>query len=229
MADRRRLAVAGGALLAIVGGLIWNARRPIPFYVDYAVTAPKLTSYDERGVASISPLFVEFTDGVAPLANLDKPLTNGIEISPRFAGQWMWLSDRKLQFTPASDWPIDASFTVKIARKGFLARAKLEKYDFSFKTEPFSAKMSEKQFYQDPRDPALKKVVATVTFTHSVDSVQFERRVRLEPAKDAEFLGLTPDSKRFTVVYDKLKLNAYIHSAALAMPRDGTSITFWRE
>ena len=68
-------------------------------------------------------------------------------------------------------------------------------------------------------------MVATVTFTHPVDTAQFERRVSLVPAKDAEFLGLTPDSKHFTIVYDKLKLNAYIHSAALAMPRDDTSMT----
>ena len=63
-------------------------------------------------------------------------------------------------------------------------------------------------------------MVATVTFSHPVDAAQFEQHVSLIPGKDAEFLGLTADSRRFTVLYDKLKLNAYIHSAALAMPRD---------
>ncbi len=67
--------------------------------------------------------------------------------------------------------------------------------------------------------------MATVSFSHPVDTTQFEQYVSLMPAKDAEFLGLTPDSKHFTVVYDKLKLFAYIHSAALEMPRDDTYIT----
>ena len=58
-----------------------------------------------------------------------------------------------------------------------------------------------------------------------MDTAQFEQHVSLDPAKDADFLGLTPDSKHFTVVYDKFKLFAYIHSAALGMPRDDTSIT----
>jgi hypothetical protein len=45
-------------------------------------------------------------------------------------------------------------------------------------------------------------VVATVTFSHPVDTTQFERRVSLIPAKDAEFLGVSADSRHFTVVYN---------------------------
>ena len=44
-------------------------------------------------------------------------------------------------------------------------------------------------------------------------------------AKDAAYLGLTPDSRHFTVAYDKFKLQAFVHSAALAMPRDDTPMT----
>src|SRR4029079_4494518 len=82
-----------------------------------------------------------------------------------------------------------------------------------------------RQFYQDPRDPNLKKLVATVAFSHPVDAGQFESHVSLSVARDAEYLGLTPDSRHFTVIYDKLKLAAHIHSAALAMPRDDTPMT----
>lgn len=226
LADRRRIFIAVVTLLVIAGALMWWKLRPKPHYVEFTVTAPKLTSYDEKGVASIDPLIVEFAESAAPLTNLDKRLTSGLQISPKFAGNWIWLDGKRLQFTPASDWPVDGSFQVTMARKGFLAKTvELEDYDFSFKTQPFSAQISEKQFYQDPTNPALKKVVATVSFSHPVDTAEFEQRVSLVPAADAEFLGLTPDSKHFTVVYDKLKLNAYIHSAALAMPRDDTSMT----
>ena len=226
LADRSRAVTVAVALLVIASALVWWKLRPRPHYVDLTVTAPKLTSYDEKGVPSIDPLVVEFTASAAPLANLDKRLTFGIQISPKFAGNWIWLDGKRLQFKPASDWPVDASFKVTMARKGFLAKTvELEDYDFTFKTQPFSAQITQKQFYQDPTNPALKKVVATVTFTHPVDTAEFERRVSLVPAADAQFLGLTPDSKHFTVVYDKLKLNAYVHSAALAMPRDDTSMT----
>ena len=62
-------------------------------------------------------------------------------------------------------------------------------------------------------------------FSHPVDTEQLESRVSLAVAKDAEYLGLTPDSRHFTVTYDKFKLAAFIHSAALAMPRDDTPMT----
>jgi uncharacterized protein YfaS (alpha-2-macroglobulin family) len=101
----------------------------------------------------------------------------------------------------------------------------LDDYRFAVRSLPFAATIAESQFYQDPRDPNLKKLVATVKFTHPVDAEQFEPRVSLAVAKDAEYLGLTRDSRHFTVAYDKFKLAAYIHSAALAMPRDDTPMT----
>ena len=64
-----------------------------------------------------------------------------------------------------------------------------------------------------------------MTFSHTVDTGRFESRVSLAVAKDAEYLGLTPDSRHFTVAYDKFKRAAYIHSSALAMPRDDTPMT----
>ena len=226
LADRRRLTIAAGVFIAAAGALTWYIVRPRPHYVEYTVNAPQLTTYNENGIPLIAALTVDFEVPVAPLANLNKRLTSGIEISPAFAGTWTWLDDKRLQFAPSSDWPIDASFTVKIARRGFLTRdIELEHYSFDFKTQPFSAKIAESKFYQDPQNPTQKNLVATVSFTHPVDTTQFERYVSLTPAKGADYLGLTPDSKHFTVVFDKLKLFAYIHSAALEMPRDDTSIT----
>src|SRR6185369_4389296 len=58
-----------------------------------------------------------------------------------------------------------------------------------------------------------------------VDTAQFEQRVSLALAKDAEYLGLKPDSRNYTVIYDKFKLAAHVHSSALAMPRDDTPMT----
>jgi len=226
MADRRRLLMAALVLVAAGGAITWWKLRPTPHYVEYTVTAPKLTEYDDQGNMTIDPLTVDFSEPAAPLANLDKRLTAGIGISPAFAGKWTWLNDKQLQFTPNSDWPVDGSFTVKMTRKGFLAKTvELDDYGFKFKTQPFSAKIVESQFYQDPQNPSLKNLVATIGFSHPVDAAQFETHVSLVPAKDAEFLGLTPDSRRFSVNYDKFKLYAYIRSAALGMPRDDTSIT----
>ncbi len=225
-ADAKRAAIFALVLMGAVGGLVWYKNRPVPHYVTYAITDPGLTEYSDKGIFSIKPLIVEFSESAAPLQQVDKTMAAGIGISPKMAGAWLWVSDKELRFTPKNDWPIGQAFTVSIARKGFLARGVLlEDYSFDFRSQPFSAKIAASQFYQDPRDPSLKKLVATVEFSHPVDAGQFEQRVSLALAKDAVYLGLKADSRSYTVVYDKFKLAAYIHSAALAMPRDDTPIT----
>lgn len=225
-ADAKRAAIALLVLVGVIGGSVWYKGRPVPHYVTYTVTAPGLTEYGDMGISSIKSLVVQFGESAAPLQQVEKAVAVGIDISPRIAGAWLWVSDKELEFTPKVDWPIDKAFTVSFARKGFFARGvQLEDYSFDFRSQPFTGRIAESQFYQDPRDPNLKKLVATVQFSHPVDTGQFEQRVSLAIAKDAEYLGLKPGSRSFTVAYDKFKLAAYIHSAALAMPRDDTPMT----
>ena len=225
-ADWKRPAAIAVALVALIGGYRWYRHRPKPHYVDYTITAPALTLYDEKGISYISPLKVEFAESAAPLQQVDKNVTTGVTLSPSFAGTWHWDNDKALTFIPKTDWPVDASFAIRFSRKGFFAKGVLlEDYSTGFKSQPFSAKLTQSQFYQDPVDSNLKKLVATVSFSHPVDTGQFEKRVSLLVESDAVYLGLRPDSRRYTVLYDKFKLAAHIHSAPLAMPRDSTPMT----
>ena len=224
--DVRRATFAVLVIAGAAGGWIWYKNRPVPHYVSYTITAPGLTEYNERGISSIKPLIVQFSESAAPLEQVEKPVTAGIDLAPKLPGTWLWVNDKELSFSPKDDWPIDKEFTVTFGRKGFFAReVRLEDYRFDFRSQPFAAKIAQSQFYQDPRDPNLKKLVATVQFSHPVDTSQFEERISLTLPKDAQYLGLQPSSRNYTVVYDKFKLAAYIHSAALAMPRDDTSMT----
>ena len=226
LADRRRLAALALVLLAAIGARIWYKSRPVPLYVTYKVTAPYVTSYDDKGISTIFPVMIAFSESAAPISHMDKPIVAGVSLSPKVPGEWRWVNDRTLQFKPKSDWPIDKAFTVFFDRHGFFARGVgNSKTIASISTRHFETHIVRTQFYQDPRDPNLKKLVSTITFTHPVDPSQFEQRVSLSLAKDATYLGLKPDSRTFSVIYDKFKLAAYIHSAALAMPRDDTPMT----
>jgi uncharacterized protein YfaS (alpha-2-macroglobulin family) len=215
------------ALVAAAGyGLYWYRHLPKPHYVAYAVEAPGLTTYDDTGIASIKPLVVTFEEPAAPLKQIEKEVTAGIDMSPAVAGRWVWTDDHTLQFTPKGDWPVDGRFRVRMDGDVLLARGvRLEDYRFAFASAPFTAEISQSEFYQDPKDPSLKKLVATITFSHPVDTARLESLVSLSGARDAEYLGLAPDSRHFTVAYDRLKLQAFVHSAALAVPRDDTPMT----
>jgi uncharacterized protein YfaS (alpha-2-macroglobulin family) len=225
-ADIKRLALAALIVVSATAGYVWYKNRPVPHYVTLTVTAPELTEYNDKGISTIHPLAIAFSEPAAPLDKIDKTVTAGVDISPKIAGAWTWLNDKELSFAPKNDWPVDKAFTVSFAKKKFFAPGVLlEDYSFDFRSQPFAAKIDNSQFYQDPRDPNLKKMVATLLFSHPVDTQQLEQRVSLAVAKDAAYLGLKADSRGYTVAYDKFKLAAYIHSAALAMPRDDTPMT----
>jgi uncharacterized protein YfaS (alpha-2-macroglobulin family) len=217
---RRMAALAALVLMAsIVAGIWWYEQLPKPVRLTIDVKPPGRTPIEDPN-GKPEPVWVRFSASAAPLAGVGKDVKNGITLSPPFEGVWRWDTDQTLTFTPKSDWPVDAEFTVNLAKKGFVAeQILLRQYSFTFRTAPFVAQLVGTQFYQDPVDSASKKVVATVNFSHPVDIADFIRHVVLrEEGKSGGFLGFGAENTKFTVSYDKLKLNAYIHSEALPIP-----------
>jgi hypothetical protein len=84
-ADIRRTAIIVVVLACAVGGWIWYKSLPVPHYANYTVTAPGLTEYNEKGISSIKPLRVKFNESAAPLKQVEKTVTAGIEISPTWS------------------------------------------------------------------------------------------------------------------------------------------------
>src|SRR4051812_16875630 len=73
LASRVRLAIAAAIVLTSTIAGAWYVTRPTPNYVTFEVALPGLTEYDERGVMSIKPLVVTFSESVAPLRLVQKP------------------------------------------------------------------------------------------------------------------------------------------------------------
>ncbi len=206
-------------------GIKWYQARPKPAVIQYELKSPAVTTYDENGKPQTEPLVVTFKESAAPVNLVGKPVTAGIRMQPNFAGEWAWDDDRTLSFRSKSDWPVDAAFEVVMDRKKLFApQIRLEEYAFNFRSAPFKAEIAQAEFYQDPIDPKLKKLVATVQFSHPVDDEDFKGRVSLKLGGGLSFLGLG-DSPKATVSFDKFKLKAYIHSAPLAIPTEDTSLT----
>jgi alpha-2-macroglobulin len=221
---------AGIALLAFAlvatGGTMgwhWYQAQPKPQRVSYVVTAPALTPYDEKDRPQPLPLVVEFNESAAPLKQIDQPAGDGVQLSPALAGSWVWEGDRKLVFRPKADWPIDAEFEVSLAKKKLFAESvKLEEYSFTFKTAPFAANVAESRFYQDPRDANLKKLVATLHFSHPVDPASIQKNISLKLGGGLSYLS--DKVPPYSISFDKAKLNAFIHSAPLTVPKEDSDI-----
>jgi uncharacterized protein YfaS (alpha-2-macroglobulin family) len=224
---RRTGAVFLGVCALAFGGLAawrWYQLLPKPEFVAFSIAAPARTRIEEEN-AKPDPLTVRFDRSAAPLALAGKPLPTGVTLRPGLRGTWSWLDDRVLEFRPKEDWPIDQVYSVALDKAILAPQIRLKDYDFQFSTANFSARVAAAQFYQDPVNPGLKMGVFDVQFTHPVDPAEFERRIEVRLAGQKQgVLGVGRESIPFTVVYDKLKLNASIHSASLPIPKDPTAL-----
>jgi uncharacterized protein YfaS (alpha-2-macroglobulin family) len=204
---------------ALHAGYNWYQHRPKPVEITLEVTQPERTHLEDPN-AKPFPVVVKFSGSTAPLALVGKAVPGGIDVQPTIDGVWQWTDDQTLSFQPKNDWPVDGHYHVVLARQGFAAEhVLLDRYKFDFNSAPFTASIAEAQFNQDPIDPAKKKIVATVRFSHPVDTADFEKRILLrEQGKSAGVLGFGAENTKFQVSYDKLKLAAFIHSDPLPIP-----------
>lgn len=227
-ARRRPLAIGGGALaLAALAGIatyIWYQSLPKPVEFSVSGTSPSATALAEN--ARPDSIQINFSGSAARLDQVDKVISSGIQITPPIVGEWRWEGDSRLTFTPKEDWAVDQEYIVRFDPVLFPEHVRLAQYEHRFRSAAFSASIASMEFYQDPKNPKLKKVVATVHFSHPVDSADFEKRVALRMAGDkAGFLGFGSSSYPYTVSYNKFKGEAYIHSDAVKIPEKDSSMT----
>ena len=219
------VAILAGIAAAGYTGWQWWEAQPKPVLVTYKVTEPGPLRLEEPD-AKPEALVVEFSASVAPLKDVGKEAGAGIVLNPKLEGKWQWDGDKVLRFNPRSDWPVGAEFTATLERNVALAeQVRLSDYRIRFKSAPFAAKLTDAKFYLDPVDPAAKKVIATINFSHPVDTADFEKRITLRLAGQSEgILGVGAQATPFKVSYDKWKLNAFVHSEPMPIPGKPTTL-----
>lgn len=200
-------------------GWAWYKSRPHPVTVKVTVTVPTRTEIEYH--LPPNPLRISFDSSVAPLEQVGKVITAGVAMMPKIEGEWRWNNENELSFQPKADWPVGTEYKVSFNAKTFTPKTLLEKWDVEFTSPLFIASITSSEFYQDPINAAMKKVVVNLNFTHPVDTVKLEKSITLKMRSNKNsLLNFGSDKIPFVVSYDKLKLNAYIHSAPLSIPKD---------
>ena len=216
--------LATSAILAlIIGGYAgwqWYEHLPEPYYLQVSVNRPGPTAFEANALPDT--INVQFSGSAARLGAIGKNVTSGITITPQLRGSWGWISDSELVFMPKNDWPIGQDYTIKLDRELFPSHVLLRDYTYPFRSPDFDASIQDEEFYEDPTDPKIKQVVATVRFTHPVDKADFEKRIsmrmRVEPVKN--FDSSDAKSFGFKVTYDAFAGKAFIHSDSFGIPND---------
>ncbi len=227
-------------LLGIVAAAGYYAyqQRPKPLQYLATASAPGLSQVldDELQPESVRIQFdydrgerIETPDhpgaaSVASLEMMDKPLTHGIHMTPEIAGSWRWEDDRTLLFKPASDWPANQLYTVNLSTMLFREGVRLAKQEVRFTTPAFSANLDAIEFYQDPTDHKVRRVVATLGFSHAVDPANLKARLSLGMRPSGAGIEVKPVSHDFTVSYDKHHRKAYIQSQPIELPEKSNTM-----
>ncbi|MGP1629124.1 MAG: Ig-like domain-containing protein, partial [Giesbergeria sp.] len=213
------VAVAAIVLLSAASwfGWRWYQDRPRPQQMTFQVTAPTVTDYTQK-IPVVQPLVVTFRGSAAPIEQVGKQVTQGISTSPAVKGEWKWSDDRMLTFTPTDDWPVGQRYKVHFEPQTLFApQVDMAKDQFEFSTVAFLAALDRGEFYQDPQQASVKQVIQKIAFNYPVDAAQLEKRVQLAIADKDKKPGAPV---KFSVTYDKQKLNAWVHSLPLALPHD---------
>ena len=161
-------------------------------------------------------LTLEFNGSAAPLDQINKPVLDGIRIEPAVRGIWKWENDRQLQFRTREDWPADTTYHITINKKVVAPHVLLDRYKLDVQSPKFAATIKKLEFYQNPKDPKMKEVVATLEFTHKVSLAEIQKNLSLNMIGGSPVLkaGVPP----FTVDFGLHHRIAYIHSAPLSLP-----------
>lgn len=214
-------AIALGALLvAWLGFSWWWARQPKLQEVSCTVEGPYPREYEEDPVSSV---WLYFDGSAAAAEDAGNLVEDGITITPPVAGSWRWEEDTTLVFTPESEWPVGTQYTIEFAKDFFPDHLRIER-TYRFYTHEFSANLSEGEFYIDPEDGAIKRVLATISANYPIDPASLEGAIKIRPELLAKSGTLENRDYQYSVTYDGMKRNAYIVSEPLGMPVDTVTV-----
>ena len=223
---QRALTVLALLIALTIGGWQgwrWFKLRPKPRTVSVRFDAPGITPLKKstpQKPATLEPLPLEIKFGapVAPLENLRRVVGTGVRMTPPLPGKWEWKSDDRLVFTPKEDWPADRALHIEIDRAAIRPAILLERYDYTVRTPPFAGRILQIEFYQDPKDPTLKHITATLEFTHRVDRAEIEKRITIEMLGGTEVFSAAMGVPRFTLEAGELQRTYYFRTAPLTLP-----------
>jgi alpha-2-macroglobulin len=218
--------------LAGVGAYLYYDSLPKPVRVTAQIDAIEITP--NYSGAKPSDLNIEFLydfsqlkdkqvrpDGEPSVARIDlvgKEIDQGITITPAKKGKWSWVSDRSIAFVPETDWPAGTEYSIRFDQAIFSAETLLANNTYQVTTAPLTASFSHTEFYQDPKDIAVRRVVATVAFSHPVDKKSFEQQLTMGMRLSDQTIDTIPTPYSFSITYDKNQREAYIQSEPVRLP-----------
>ena len=197
----------------------WYVHLPKPVTVGWIVSLEEEPAPGTEFVPQ--DLTLSFDKSVAKLELIGKDVTSLVKLTPNLAGKWTWQEGNQLEFEPTEIWPAVTTFHIKLAPELFSRQSKIETLDKEFHTVPFTVAISDAAYYVNPKDPAIKQITATLTFSHPVDRASLEKNLSLAMESGEQVFKDSPSpTGRCTFTYDKLDRVVYVRSVNVMVPKE---------
>ncbi len=165
----------------------------------------------------------EYPHGSPSIARIDLlggEVKQGIKLSPSKKGRWEWVDDKQLTFTPENDWAPGIKYEVEFDASIFVTEANLSEYSYQFTTPNFSTSIDRIEFYQDPQDISIRRVISTLRFSHPVDKKSLEKKLSMSMRPSNSDIKKQAEPYTFKISYDKNLREAYVQSQAVQLPNE---------
>ena len=208
------------ALLAVAGGWWswnWYQRQPKPYRVTVLVDPVPITALEKDLHPAL--LNIRFSSSVARLDQVGKIVTRDVQMKPTREGSWAWRSDSQLTFTPKNDWPADQKYRITFDRALFPRHVLLARHEVEVTTPAFIGEIKDLDLYQDPREPSVQQVTATIEFSHSVRREDLERHAALSMLGASTVFKNKAATSPFAITYGLHDRVAYLRTVPLTLPQ----------
>ena len=208
-------------IVAGTWGWHWYSNLPKPQMVDWSIAVSPLpepnTEFQPQN------LTLTFDRSVAKLESIGKDVTAQVNLSPKVKGKWTWSGGTQLIFTPTESWSAATTYKIKLAKGLFTKHTRIETFSKEFRTAPFTVEITDTAFYVNPKDPKVKQITATLTFSYPVDHASLEKNLTLAMENGENVFANAPnDTGRCAITYDKQDRIAYVRSVNVAVPAESS-------
>ena len=207
-------------LLLLGGGTAWAwrwyANRPKPHTVQATIAPIPVTPLERHLVIPL--LNVQFSEPAARLEDLRKTEVRGVRLDPEMPGAWFWSTDQQLTFRPREDWPADRKFRVIFDKRFFPAQVRMDRFVYEVTTPPFTIKVIQKAFYQDPINPTQRQVTATFELSHAIATGELDRHIQLSMIGGSPVFQVADQGPHFTLTYGLHRRLVYLRSSPITLP-----------
>jgi hypothetical protein len=178
-----------------------NEATPVSEITEIKVPEPALKP---------EPIYVYFNNPAANINKLQRDISQDISMFPPAKGQWTWLSDTCLSFSPEVSLIPDTEYEINLSEEIFSPNNRVKNKEFSFKSPAFQGRKINEEFYENPQNNE-KSITASFQFNYPLDPQNIKDKISISTVSGSSYgftYKLDKENTVLHIVSEPVKIKA---------------------